>query len=342
MKLITWPLLAGAVVLAGLAGPASACGTNAGGNTSLAKVGAEAARLLLTHDYKKLDLMVAAARKPSALASDGRPTLTGLYDGLTEIGEGCKASLDTAIWDQRRALLRKWQSASRDPSAAGIALATLDASQAWSARGGGNASSVTEEGRRQFRTGMASSRQRLEQLAASATIDPQWHQAMLDVALGQGWDSEQFDTQFRKATAAFPTNLSYYFSKGSYYAPKWHGSRAQFNAFVDETVRATSSTMGQTMYARLHWSQHRYDMFTSGQADWERMKTGFEDMLKDFPDAWNRNNFARFACLANDRKTASAQIALIGSGYMEEAWRGRRDFEACRELAYRDFPPPIK
>lgn len=339
MKLNTMHLLAAVLILAGLASPASACGNQSDTKRPLLLVAADAERLLNTRDFAQLDQRIAAARKPGSHTSDGQAMLTGLYAGLTDIDGDCTASLDTAAWDQRRALLHKWKTVSRDPSAPGIALAMLDASQGWRARGGGYASTVTEEGWRHFHKGMASSRKQLEKLSKFATIDPQWHQAMLNVATNQGWDSAQFDAQFSKATAAFPNHLSYYFSKGVYYGPKWHGSRAQFGAFVEEAVRATEPTMGQTMYARLHWSQSSDTMFTDGQTDWQRMKAGFETMLKDFPDAWNRNNFARFACIANDQKTASAQFALLGANYIHEVWKAHAFFEACRQRASRDVPP---
>jgi hypothetical protein len=191
-----------------------------------------------------------------------------------------------------------------------------------------------------FRKGVASSRERLDRLAAYAKVDPAWYLAMLNVGIDQGWDSQRFDALFAEATAAFPSYLFYYFTKGVYYSAKWPGSRAQFDTFVEDTVRTTKSGMGQTMYARLHWTQATDTMFDDGQTDWKRMKAGFDDMLKDFPDDWNRNNFAHFACLARDWKTTREQIALIGPHIIGTAWWGEHFYRDCRDSAQRDLAAP--
>ncbi len=62
----------------------------------------------------------------------------------------------------------------------------------------------------------------------------------------------------------------------------------------------------------LNWPYGELDMFKNGPTDWKRMKQGFEDILAQYPDAWNRNNFAQFTCRAGDWETYRKQIALIG------------------------------
>ncbi|MES2316671.1 MAG: hypothetical protein V4631_04185 [Pseudomonadota bacterium] len=80
------------------------------------------------------------------------------------------------------------------------------------------------------------------------------------------------------------------------------------------------------MYARLHWSGQSVDMFADGQTDWPRMKAGFMVLMKDYPDSWNRNNYAKFACRAKDWATTDEQIKLIGPNVIQAAWNERYDY----------------
>jgi hypothetical protein len=135
--------LAGAVLLACLPGLAGACEKPGGATLTLEPIAANAERLLREKNFKALDALAARYRKPDAMASDGRPLLSGFYDGLTVVQDGCAATRDTTVFERRRALLLQWAGATRDRGAPGIALAMLDQSQAWGARGGGYASTVS-------------------------------------------------------------------------------------------------------------------------------------------------------------------------------------------------------
>ena len=137
------------------------------------------------------------------------------------------------------------------------------------------------------------------------------------------------------AIAKFPYYLDFYFTKGSFYSGKWHGSQKEFKAFVDETVKATEPRLGQSMSARLNWSAWDGAMFVNGQTDWSRMKKGFEKMTSDFPDNWNRNNFAKFACMAGDKSALREQLNLIGNKVAIDAWRDISFYQHCSQIAAR-------
>jgi hypothetical protein len=88
------------------------------------------------------------------------------------------------------------------------------------------------------------------------------------------------------------------------------------------------------MYARLNWATMDFSMFKNGQADWPRMKAGFEQMMKEYPDAWNTNNFAKFACIAKDHETLSALIPKIGDAPIAEAWEDNVNiYRGCQKWA---------
>jgi hypothetical protein len=56
-------------------------------------------------------------------------------------------------------------------------------------------------------------------------------------------------------------------------------------------------------------------------------------MLKDFPDSWNRNNYARFACYANDARAFQGQAAYVKDHFDPVVWGSRRSFDICLQFA---------
>lgn len=87
------------------------------------------------------------------------------------------------------------------------------------------------------------------------------------------------------------------------------------------------------MYARLNWAEYHPQMFENGQADWERMKAGFMRITRDYPDPWNFNNFAKYACMAEGVSTLKMTLEKVGNSPIEDAWRGKNLFAYCKSLA---------
>lgn len=329
------------IVLILLALCASFAHASCGGGDDLRPLdalGEQSKALLLDRQFKTLDKMAEDFRAKNALASDGQPKLMGFYAGISKANSLCRGSTDNeAIWATHRALLIDWSKASPKSVVPKLALAKFESAYGWKARGGGYASTVTEEGWKLFGERTARAQAMLEKLESSAKDDPEWYATTLDVALEKGWNNERFDALYARAVKKFPYYLSYYFTKGAYYSAKWRGSQEKFKAFVEEVVAATEPKLGQTMYARLNWSAQTNAMFRNGQADWKRMKIGFEDMLKDYPDAWNRNHYGRFACLAGDFETSRRQIDLVGKKIIMSAWEDDEVFfNACNTVITQD------
>jgi hypothetical protein len=74
------------------------------------------------------------------------------------------------------------------------------------------------------------------------------------------------------------------------------------------------------------------------------MKRGIVDVLKRYPDQWNINNFAHFACLAGDRKETARLTALVTEP-IREAWaKDATLFARCRDWASsmdKSAAPPV-
>ena len=294
----------------------------------------EANKALRQRDFAKVDAMAQEFRDKNSLATDGQPKLMGFYSGVSKSSAACNGSIGTGEeWAADKQLLLDWSRVSPQSVSAKLALALFEVSYGWNARGSGYASTVTDEGWKLFRQRIANARTMLEKLESEVANDPHWFEGMLSIALAQGWERGQFDALYQRAVGKFPYYYAYYFTKGNFYSAQWHGSQADFKQFVEESVQATEKNLGQSMYARLNWSAQNGSMFRNGQTDWLRMKQGFEIILKDFPDSWNRNNFAKFACRAGDKKVLLEQLALVGNKIAISAWGSMEYFQNCSKFA---------
>lgn len=301
----------------------------------LAVIADNAEDLLHKREFKQLDQLVVEYRDKNSVALDGQPKLMGFYEGLSKSASTCGRAIESdEQWNSHKQLLLDWSKKSTVTEAPRLALAMYEAALGWRARGRGYASTVTEADWAAFRQRMNNARAMLEEIKPKASKDPQWYAAMLGIGVAQGWTNEEFDALYQKAIKKFPHYFEYYFRKGQFYSAKWHGSQEKFKAFVEESVAATEPQFGQTMYARLNWSASNSSMFKDGQTDWPRMKKGFEKLMQDFPDSWNRNNFAKFSCMAGDKATLRQQMELIGKDVIAAAWTGALSYQACKHIAY--------
>ena len=105
---------------------------------------------------------------------------------------------------------------------------------------------------------------------------------------------------------------------------------------VDLGIARTQAVDGQAMYARTMWylsSLIGDAAFSNEVVVWSRMKQGMYDVLKRYPDAWNVNNFARFACVAHDAQTARDLLPKALELPVLEVWKTTNNFDACRSWA---------
>jgi hypothetical protein len=67
------------------------------------------------------------------------------------------------------------------------------------------------------------------------------------------------------------------------------------------------------------------------------MSRGIDDVLARYPDDWNRNWFANFACEAADWRKGAG---IIGDRpWIPEAWPDRASFDACKMLGNQQQVP---
>jgi hypothetical protein len=286
--------------------------------------------LLLQQAYDKLEKAAVEAHSSTSVIDDGQPRLAAIYSGT--IGCVCGNQLTEELWKLREERLKEWRDRYPKSVTARVALATYPMQYGWFLRGGGYANTVSPEAWSRFGSLVEAARKALDDLDAETKKDPGWFDAMLNVALAQQWSRDRFEALYAQAVRQNPDYLPIYFTGASYHAPKWGGSIEDLLKFIEGATEATRARMGETLYARLNWSDSA--AFDAGRADWRRMRAGFERIVKDFPDPWNVNNYARYACLSNDWPTVERLAEQIDDKPVAMAWYGdRKYYDRCRQIA---------
>jgi hypothetical protein len=167
--------------------------------------------------------------------------------------------------------------------------------------------------------------------------DPRWNNMIVEIANLQEISPTEYAALVIVALDRHPDYYPTYFEIMTHYEPKWGGSAAAIEKFARESVARSRANEGEGMYARIYWyaaqSLYDNDLFRSSSVDWLEMKKGIDDVLKAFPDQWNINNFAKFACIAKDKEKTRELIGQMSSDTILDAWGDYAIFENCKTWA---------
>jgi hypothetical protein len=296
---------------------------------------ASTARELRAGEFARLETMAADLRTSSRVLSDGQPALSGFYAGLSKcVEQRCGDELmSPEDWKIQEEMLAKWIAAFPDSITAKTAMAKYWKEYAWSARGLGYANTVSKDQWATFFARTNKARDLLEAIRTRSDTDAVWYESMLSVTKSQGGTNAEFDAIYEEGVKRFPGYLPLYFLKAARVSPRWGGTPSAFSGYVDRVAAATSKEMGETMYARLNWSAWSPTMFTEGKVSWPRMKSGFERLTGDYPDRWNINAYAMFACIAGDTQTLKRQLAKVDQAPILDLWQTMDFFAYCVDLS---------
>lgn len=209
--------------------------------------------------------------------------------------------------------------------------------QAWVARGGGYASTVPGEGMKLFRERLALAAKALEAAEPEGKESPIWYWVALVVAGSSGQPQAQFDALFEEAVTRFPHYHPLHYTRMNYLLPQWGGSFEAVDGFIQRSVERTREVDGEAFYAWLYVDVARKydgDLFAGTMASWPRMRKGFEDMVARYPDDWNWNLYATFACRARDRETTARLLTQLGGKAMLGQASPGYTTDSCRRFAF--------
>jgi hypothetical protein len=168
---------------------------------------------------------------------------------------------------------------------------------------------------------------------AVAETDPEWFKEQLRSI---GYKCERFSELWptlETASARFPDYNSLY-AVAILTATQCEPGQAvkHIKRIVDQGVERTKATDGEGFYVRIFWSATGFfgdAVFDSPLIDWPRMKRAMTDVMTRYPDAWNVNHFAKFACIGHQAELARELMPKVMAEPMMTAWEQREALDNC-------------
>lgn len=288
--------------------------------------------LFFQENFAALDGMASAYRNNEERTTSGLWKLTLFYFGVAML-PNTEVTAEN-YWDDLEAKSSGWIKAFPKSPSGYLAHAHILMQHAWMYRGSGWAYQVRSDDWKPFNEHIQKARLVLEKNKEIASKDPQWYVLMIDVATAQNWDMQQFNKLLAEAAAKYPYFYQIYFQAVNYLTPKWHGSKDEIEKFARKVVGFTRSKEKNGMYARIYWvaSQDNYgsDLFTKSAVVWKEMSKAIDDVIDQYPDQWNVNNFAYFSCLAGDSNKTRQLIAMIEGKPIVSAWQDMDVYARCK------------
>jgi hypothetical protein len=278
-------------------------------STTSTKISEEATKLLAAKNWSALDKLADSLRSSKQETINGRWYMDDVYEAIDAIDD--RKATDEE-WKQHLADLRAWIKANPNSITARVALAEALTSYAWEARGSGWASTVTDDGARKMQERLAESRKVLDEAASLKAKCPRWYHTMDTVALGQGWNPEEYNQMIEAGNKAFPTYNAIYFGKVYHLQPRWYGDGDEWVAYIDDAANKVGGEKGDILYARsviyldrMCLSDNLFDEFKS--LSWPRVKRGLTALAKKYPTSKRLHaQAAKLAVDGHDKGTAQA------------------------------------
>ncbi|SHN23394.1 hypothetical protein SAMN05192549_10617 [Duganella sacchari] len=279
----------------------------------------------------------AEAKARAAITDDTRRMLRERdYAGLKNYPMRTR---DLDYWKKEEARATEWETRFPKSAAAPQFHIYLLYNRALSFRGNGKYAEIRKEDLEPMNQAVEEAYQRLDKMGANAAkkrgaTDANWYRARLEVLPY----SRNFYTHFRYAweggAKVYPDYHEQYFAAAFYSTPMWNGAPDG----VEQVARLAAKGKGadrDAMYARVYWYMdqiyYRGKLFEDSMVDWDDMKTSFDAMVEAYPDPWNLNAYAYFACKAGDYEVMSSLLTRIDDQLVFSVWGqgGETEYRNC-------------
>lgn len=284
-------------------------------------------------DYKNLESLYRTLNQETARTPAGIWQLAEFY-GQFRLWP--KRSRDGEYWASEEKRAKEWEKQFPQSVPARIFHAYVLWNRALSFRGDGAGASIKKEDAYQVTAAASEAFDILQSPLIAASKDPEKYRALVAVLPYLNRPAAEIDKEARKAMRIQPYYHELYFTAANYLLPKWGGSNNMVDWLAKSAVAATAEKEGRSLYARIYWYldqvEYKGSLFAKSEANWGEMRSGFEDLVRQYPDPWNLNAFAYFACMAQDYKTMNVILARIGDQLVFQTWvkAGGVTYEECR------------
>ncbi|WP_107496872.1 hypothetical protein [Thalassobius sp. I31.1] len=157
-------------------------------------------------------------------------------------------------------------------------------------------------------------------------IDPYWYTQRADVLNRISAPDDVYHPNLREGLDRHPTFYQLYFAAFNRMRSTLESHAPHLEFFANFAVSNSRLRDSDGLYARMYWyaAQAHYGdrLFEDTSISWDKMRDGIYDVLEDYPDQWNIQHFARFACLAGDAETTRQLMSQMTVIPIPGAWPG--------------------
>ena len=167
---------------------------------------------------------------------------------------------------------------------------------------------------------------------------PAYYSLAIGLGVDQSKDAKDLQRHVEFSLEDFPMYYAPHRAMLRALLPRWGGSFREIDDYVEYVLDKTPAERRSEMYARLYTTfaeleGNAVDLFAETRSKWPRVKQGYEDILKRYPNSeWLRNVYAGMACRAKDAETYRLIVNDLGDRVLPEAWRGDLSVKKCNEL----------
>ena len=224
-----------------------------------------------------------------------------------------------------------------DSAAAQLFLGDRSTTFAWTARGGGWASDVTDTGWRLFEARLTTAETALRNAWRLDPSLPTTPERMIWVCIGRGHNRREMELWFQRGRNLTVGSYELHHGKATYLMPKWHGSLKEVLEFGRQCLTEPGAAgRPRLTLVDIHEELERCSR-TSAKVDlayfrepgvWREIRSSFEAFFKDQPEAvgWH-HNFALHAWRAQDWALLNAEIPKLGSKINFKYFGGQDAYE---------------
>ena len=289
---------------------------------------------LRAHDYAKLDTLYAGIRDPRQVTPAGRSKLAIFYYALRTYPQ---YSREAAYWRKMQAEAAAWKTKNPRSIPGRMFEVYMHLRRTESFRGNGYYNTLNAQERAEVDAGSEAAFRALIDLGTpmKTARDPEWDRAMLNVLpYSRRYSTATMGRYLRDAAERYPNYEDLYFTAAWYQVPDYL-AMPDARDLIARQASARPGKDAAALYARVYWYLDQMDyhgkLFETGFADWPTMRTSFASLVAQYPDPWNLNAYAYYACLAGDYATMAELLTRIGDDLVGIAWgqNGADTYTAC-------------
>jgi len=244
---------------------------------------------------------------------------------------------------EEKTRVQKWKSEMPSSIFANFVGIRFQYADAWNTRGSDYASEVSDGAFKKFTTGLAETEASLMAAPLALKNTQIWHHLLLAVVQDSPGTKQDAEKVFAEGVNRWPDYFDFYDVALSHKVPRWGGSWAEVEAFVDYWSKKRLATEGKSFYIRLYatlflqtqqWPAQGHDI------DVKRIEESLDDLVARYPDLYNFNLRASIACgTLKDRDYVIKSIKAVGEKDVRvDLWMRGYTIQNCANYFRENWP----